>query len=237
MARGKIRTPEQVPEYMKVNANPPLKTTYIRFLAGVNGETVNRLLKAVDDGIRNGSKRFHILISSPGGSVFHGLSAYNYLKGLPVEIVTHNFGSVDSIGVVLYSAGARRLSVPHARFLIHGVRSQFVAGASLEEPQLEERLKGMRIDIENIAGVIAATTSKSEDEITQMMLDRTTLSPEEALDLGLVHELNEQLMPEGATLVIIEDASGEIQPGQNLPPQVRAILNQPPPTVRAEVLN
>jgi ATP-dependent protease ClpP protease subunit len=34
--------------------------------------------------------------------VFHGLTAYNYLKGIPATVTTHNIGSVDSIGVALY---------------------------------------------------------------------------------------------------------------------------------------
>jgi ATP-dependent Clp protease protease subunit len=235
-SRGKIRTAAQVPEYMKANASPPLKTTYIRFFGQVNADTTARLLKAVDEGIGNGTKRFHILISSPGGSVFHGLSIYNYLKGIPAEVVTHNFGSVDSIGVVIYAAGSRRLSVPHARFLLHGVQSQFPAGAALKEPQLEERLKSMRIDIENIAGVISSTVSKPESEVAQMMIERTTLSPEEALQFGLVHEIEEQLIPDGASLVTIEQTASQAQGGQNLPSQIRTLLS-PPPGVRAEALN
>ena len=96
--------------------------------------------------MKQGVTNFIILISSPGGSVFHGLSAYNYLKGLPATITTHNFGSVDSIGVVLYCGGSKRLSVPQARFLLHGVSSNFEQKVSLEDKQLDERLKGLRID-------------------------------------------------------------------------------------------
>jgi len=88
------------------------KPVVIRFFAPVIDVTVNTLMGAIDQKMKQGIDDFVILISSPGGSVIHGLSAYNYLKGLPVRITTHNFGSVDSIGVVLYCAGARRLSVP-----------------------------------------------------------------------------------------------------------------------------
>ena len=89
--------------------------------------------------------------------MFHGLSAYNYFKGLPVSIITHNFGSVDSIGVVLFCAGGKKFSVPQARFLLHSISAGF-RNERLEEPQLEERLKGLKIDIENIAKVIAENT-------------------------------------------------------------------------------
>ncbi len=144
----------------------PTQPTVIKFFAPVVDATINALMQAVDQKMARGQQSFITLLSSPGGSVFHGLSAYNYLKGLPAEISTHNFGSVDS--------------------------------------QLEERLKGLRIDIENIAKVVAANTGKSVQEVTQAMLDRTTLNPEEAQGWGLVHEIKTDLFPAGAEVISIQ---------------------------------
>jgi len=181
-----------------------LKPVVIKFFAPVIDATVNALMNAVDQKVGQGAKEFTLAISSPGGSVFHGLSAYNYLKGLPVEITTHNFGSVDSIGIVLYCAGSKRLSVPQARFLLHGVSAQFRGEQNLEEMQLEERLKGLRIDAENIAKVIAANTSKSVKEVVAAMHERTTLNPEEAKSWGLVHGIKSELFEAGSEVVSIQ---------------------------------
>jgi len=166
--------------------------------------TVNALMSAVDQKMKQGTKEFIILISSPGGSVIHGLSAYNYLKGLPASITTHNFGSVDSIGIVIYCAGSRRLSVPQARFLFHGVNVQFRGEQNLEEKLLEERLKGLRIDMENIARVIAENTGKNAKDITDAMIERTTLNPEEAQSWGLVHEIKSELFEAGSEVIAIQ---------------------------------
>lgn len=182
----------------------PAHPTVVKFFAPVVDTSINALMNAVDQRMKNGQRQFILLISSPGGSVFHGLSAYNYLKGLPADIVTHNFGSVDSIGVVLYCGGTKRLSVPQARFLLHGVSANFPQNTSLEEKQLEERLKGLRIDIENIAKVIAANTGKSVVEVTQAMLERTTLNPQEAQMWGLVHEIKAELFPAEAEVISIQ---------------------------------
>ena len=73
------------------------KTVYIRFFAGVNNSTVEALTKFVQEQLRKKVSRFVLLMSSPGGNVFAGLSGYNFLKGIPAEVVTHNYGSVDSI--------------------------------------------------------------------------------------------------------------------------------------------
>ena len=54
-------------------------------------------MQVVDKKLSQGARKMGLLISTPGGDVFQGLSAYNYLKGIPLEITTHNFGSADSI--------------------------------------------------------------------------------------------------------------------------------------------
>lgn len=180
------------------------KPVVIKFFAPVIDTTINALMSAIDGKLKQRVANFVILISSPGGSVFYGLSGYNYLKGLPAKITTHNFGSVDSIAVLLYCGGSERLSVPQARFLLHGVSSQFQQAISLEEKQLEERLKSLKIDIENIAKVIAENTGKGVQEVTDAMLERTTLNPEEAKSWGLVHEIKSELFEAGSEVISIQ---------------------------------
>lgn len=180
------------------------KALAIKFFAPVNEVSANALMNVLDQAINQGVNNVTLLISTPGGSVFHGLSLYNYLRGLPLQkLTTHNFGSVDSIGVVMYCAGQERFSSPQARFLIHGVSAGFQGSQNLEEPQLEERLKGLRIDIENIAKVVAANTGKTPEDVTESMLKRTTLNPDQAKDWGLVHSIKSDLFPAGTQVVSI----------------------------------
>jgi ATP-dependent protease ClpP protease subunit len=175
-----------------------MKEAYIRFMAPVTPQTTDLLIKLVDDKIRNGYEKIHLMISSPGGNVFHGLSLYNFLYGIPLEVDTYNFGSVDSIGVILFCAGKNRYSVPNARFLIHGVSFNFQGQASFDEKMMDEQLKGLQIDQSNIARIIAFTANKTEDEVRTAMHNRTTLSPEEAKLYGLVTEIKNNLMPANA---------------------------------------
>lgn len=190
--------------YFKEELEMRTKPVVVKFFAPVIDVTINALMNTIDQKMKKGITNFTILISSPGGSVFHGLSAYNYLKGLPATITTHNFGSVDSIGIVLYCGGSKRLSVPQARFLLHAVKVSFRQSQNLEEKQLEERLKGLRIDIENIAKVISANTNKTVKEITTAMLDRTTLNPEEAQSWSLVNEIKSDLFEPGSEVISIQ---------------------------------
>ncbi len=181
-----------------------VSTLAVKFFAPVNDVSANALMNVLDQAINKGVGEIILLISTPGGSVFHGLSLYNYLRGLPLtKLTTHNFGSVDSIGVVMYCAGKERFSSPQARFLMHGVSAGFQVPQNLEEPQLEERLKGLRIDIENIAKVIAANTGKTPEEVVDSMLKRTTLNPDQAKDWGLVHSIKSELFPPGTQVASI----------------------------------
>lgn len=179
------------------------RSIVIRFFAPISEPTTNLLMEVVDSNIAKGNNNFVLLISSLGGTVFHGLSAYNYLKGVPATFVTHNFGSVDSVAAVLYCAGDRRLSVPQARFLLHGVSLGFGQQERLEEKQIEERLKGIRIDEENIAKVIAATIGKQMSDVVNAMHERTALNPDDAKKWGLVHEIKSDLFDAGSKVISI----------------------------------
>ena len=180
-----------------------MNESYIRFMAPIIPQTVDPLMRIIDQKIHKKYERIHLMISSPGGSVFHGLSVYNFLKGAPIEVFTYNFGSVDSIGLVIYCAGTRRFSVPHARFLIHGVKMNFQGPASFDEFQIHEHLKSVQIDQKNIAKVIADTSGKGIDVIEKDMHDRRTLSPTEAKEYGLVHDIKSELFPLNAEFISI----------------------------------
>ncbi|WP_339918507.1 ATP-dependent Clp protease proteolytic subunit [uncultured Flavobacterium sp.] len=181
-----------------------MKTIYIKFFAAVDSAATNALMNVIDQKVHEGYEKIVLLISTPGGSVFHGLSIHNYLMGIPLEIETHNFGSVDSIGVVIFSAGAKRYSAPDARFLLHPVSAGI--NGNLESEKIEEILKGMKIDTINISSTISKATLKTVEEITDSINKRTTLSPEEAKEFGLVHEIKQDLFPKNAEVLSINVA-------------------------------
>ncbi len=178
-----------------------MRTAYIKFFAAVNGNSANSLMNVIDQKVAEGYEKIVLLISTPGGSVFHGLSIHNYLVGIPVDIETHNFGSVDSIGVVIFCAGTVRYSAPDARFLLHPVAAGI--NGNLETEKIEEILKGLKIDTENIAATIAKACNREEEDIIRYIQQRTTLSPEQALEFSLVHAIRKELFPAGSQVISI----------------------------------
>ena len=96
-----------------------VQETYVRLTAPITPQSTERLLQVIDQKYQSGIKRLNLLLSTSGGSVDHGIALYNFLQGIEMEVVTHNFGIVDSIGIAIFCAGTQRYSVSHARFLLH----------------------------------------------------------------------------------------------------------------------
>ena len=176
---------------------------YIRYFGPIDDERVKKLMATVEQKLKEGTERFVILISSPGGNVFQGISAYNFLKGIPAEIVTHNFGSTDSIAVCLFCAGFKRLCVPHGRFLIHGIGFDAPAGARFDEKSLSERMTNLRNERETICRIIADNTGKKLEDVEQDMFRGITLTSEQAKDYGLVHEIKSELFEKQVEVISI----------------------------------
>lgn len=178
-------------------------TLHIIFSANVTETSVKKLMDLINTELKKKEEYFIIHISSPGGNVFWGITAYNFLKGIQAKIETNNLGGADSIATIIYCAGDKRYCSPHARFMMHGVGITLPQNVRLEEKNLLEKLKSLQKDTENIAGVLAQNTGKSEDEITNSIYEGTVLNPEEAKEYGLVHEIREKLYGKSDRVVTI----------------------------------
>ena len=177
------------------------KRKTIRFLSEVNQGSSHALISTVENLLNQGENKIRLLLSSPGGSVYHGLSIYNFLKGVPIELETFNFGNIDSIALMIYCAGEKRYCSPNSRFLIHGINQNFYEKVSLEEKKLKELIQALSKDRENISKIIAKNCNLSEEEIEQIMLEGKTYNAQEAKGIGLVGKITEKILEDGEVVV------------------------------------
>lgn len=135
------------------------------------------------------SKPINVHIHSKGGSVYEGLAIYNYLKGLKQEVHTISDGLVASIASIFFLAGnkeTRRVNNTD-NFLIH-----LPTGG----------MRGNADDFEKTARELRDI----EDKLSNIYVNETNITKEEALDLmrrdemlnvnflkekGFVNEINE----------------------------------------------
>jgi ATP-dependent Clp protease, protease subunit len=178
------------------------KSVVIRLNGQINNSTINSLMTAIDNKMKEDVRDFVLLLSSHGGDTAAGLTGYNYLKGLPVKITTCNIGTVSSIATVLYCTGSKRISVPHAKFLIHEPYWTFQE-STLDESEIDEIMKRLTIYKQNIAKVIATNTGKTVLEVLDIMHQRTTFTPDEAMTWGLIHEISSELFDGNSEVISI----------------------------------
>jgi ATP-dependent Clp protease protease subunit len=183
---------------MSFEVTPPNTQAYIIYSQPIDNATTNRFMTLVNSKIREGKQRITVLISSPGGQVNAGISIHNFLRGLPIEIITHNFGQSDSIAMIIFCAGRRRYTTPNSRFLIHGIGFDAQAGQRFDERLLGERLEGIKSERITLATIISQNTTRSLENIEADMLRGVVWSPEQAMEYGLVHEIKQQLYELGS---------------------------------------
>jgi ATP-dependent protease ClpP protease subunit len=174
---------------------------FISFSADVNPQTTEVLLGNVAHLIGQGFRKIHLLLSTPGGSVAHGITIYNVLRGMPIELITHNVGNVDSIGTVVFLAGSQRYCCSQATFMQHGVAFGFQGPATLFEKNLQEHLASVQADQLRIAEVYKERAGIAQDVAEKLFLGETRMSAADAKTLGLVHEIRDVSIPNGSPIL------------------------------------
>ncbi len=182
------------------NTNQITNPVVIRFVADINPQSINILMANIENKLREGKNHFKILLSSNGGSVFHAVSCYNFLKGIPATIETHNIGNIDSAASVLFSAGTKRYSCSNASFLFHGISLGMNQG-NIPEKQLREVVANIDTDRHKISSIVCNACSIKQSEISALMNKGKTLSSSEAKKLGLVHEVEDKLFELGCEII------------------------------------
>jgi len=201
----------------------------IRFFSEVNPGTASALMRAIDSEYKAGTRRFAVLISSSGGDVLSGFTAYNYLKGLQIELTTFNIGNVDSAATLLFCAGKKRFSVPNARFLLHEGAVTFNLNVPLVEANLRAQIMILEAQNQMMARVLAETVDIPLEEAQRQMRASTLLTPEQAKKIGLVNEIKAELLEPGSQLVLFDSGSKpSLGPSPNSPTPISQISTLPP---------
>jgi ATP-dependent protease ClpP protease subunit len=173
---------------------------FIWFSAPVDQTSTDTLMNAIVNFYTQGIRDVHLLISTSGGGIMNGMTLFNFLRGLPINLTTHNVGNVDSIGNVIFLAGQRRFACAHSTFMFHGVAWNTVAAASLGEQSLSELLANVKSDQRRIANLIVERTQLQEEAVNSMFARAETKSAEEALACSLIHEIRDVQIPADAVV-------------------------------------
>src|SRR5680860_616996 len=170
-------------------ATPP-PGMYISFSAEIVPHTTESLLAVLSNCANQGIAHVCLLLSTPGGSVMHGLNLYNVMRAMPFRLTVHNVGNVDSIGNAIFLAGDTRYACQHSTFMFHGVGLD-APGVRLEEKQLREFLDGIQADQNRIGSILTERTQITEDESKTLLLEAKTKDAGYAVSKGNVDEIRD----------------------------------------------
>ena len=132
----------------------------------------------------NPDKDISLYINSPGGSVTAGLSIYDTMQFIKPDVSTLCVGQAASMGAVLLTGGAKgkRLALPNSRVLIHQVMGGFQGQASDIEIHAQEILSIK----EKLNAILSTHSGQKIDKISQDSDRDNFMSPEQAVDYGLI---------------------------------------------------
>ena len=169
---------------------------YISFSSMVIPHTAQVLMGALTNAVNNGCTQIHLLLSTPGGTVAEGITLYNFIRALPVPVTTYNIGRVNSIGNVVFQAGAKRLAATTSSFMFHGVGFD-ITNARMELTHLIDKIRELQNDQTLISTIMVKRTGLSQDMVQDLFQSMAFMNAGEAVKRGIADEVCNIDLPKG----------------------------------------
>jgi ATP-dependent Clp protease, protease subunit len=133
----------------------------------------------------------NLYINSPGGSISAGMAVYDTMQFINCPVATFCVGQAASMGAVLLAAGAagKRNALPNSRIMIH----QPLAGAEGTAEDILIHAKEFTKVKERLNRILIKHTGHPLEKIEQDTDRDRFMSPEEALDYGLIDHVIERV--------------------------------------------
>ena len=135
----------------------------------------------------NPDKDIHLYINSPGGSVTAGMSIYDTMQFIRPDVSTLCVGQAASMGAFLLAAGTagKRYALPNSRMMLH----QPSGGSRGVAADIEIQAQEILLMRERLNKLIAEHTGKDEDTVAKDTDRDFWMSPDAALEYGLVDKV------------------------------------------------
>lgn len=132
-------------------------------------------------------KDIQFYINSPGGSISAGMAIYDTMQFVKCDVSTICVGMAASMGSFLLAGGTKgkRYSLPHSEILIH----QPLGGTQGQASDIAIQAEHMARIKEQMNRILAQNTGKSYEQLVKDTDRDNWMTPEEALDYGLIDKI------------------------------------------------
>ncbi len=129
----------------------------------------------------------YLYINSPGGYVSAGLGIYDTIQYIKPDVVTICIGQASSMGAFLLAGGKKekRFALPNARIMIH----QPLGGAEGQASDIKIQADEILFLKQKVNKILAGNTKKSLKQIEKDTDRNFFMSPEEAVEYGLIDKI------------------------------------------------
>lgn len=138
---------------------------------------------------KNPDKDIFLYINSPGGSVSAGLAIFDTINYIKCDVSTICIGLAASMGAFLLASGTKgkRFALPNSEIMIH----QPLGGAQGQASDIEIQAKHIQKIKQKINNILSERTSQPLDKIEKDTDRDFYMSPNEALEYGLIDKIFE----------------------------------------------
>ncbi|MGB3511227.1 MAG: ATP-dependent Clp endopeptidase proteolytic subunit ClpP [Microcoleaceae cyanobacterium] len=132
-------------------------------------------------------KDIYIYINSPGGSVSAGMGIYDTMRHIRPDVCTICMGIAASMGAFLLSGGTKgkRMSLPHARIMIH----QPLGGAQGQATDIEIQAREILYLKKYLNDCLAEHTGQPIEKLQEDTERDFFMSATEAMEYGLIDQV------------------------------------------------
>ncbi|CAM3232827.1 Clp protease [Pseudomonas floridensis] len=166
-------------------------TLHIINLTGpINASTCGQLIEKASLAVQREASELTLNIATMGGECSYGFTLYNFLLALPIPVHTHNLGTVESMGNIVFLAGRHRTACLHSKFLFHPFHWHL--HGSVDHSRMSEYAMSLDYDLQLYARIVAERTQEASETLeTEKYLTAAPriLDPAQALATGIIHTI------------------------------------------------
>lgn len=175
----------------------------VHFIGPITANSACTVRNLCLQALQSGATAIELHMSTEGGNMTAGFALYFFLKSLPLPLVTHNVGSVESVGVPIFLAGNRRYACPGTRFLIHPLHWGFGNLVAADHSRVSEWRECLDFDAERYASIFDEATKDASEPVDirpHLFGNARIFDAGDALSAGLIHQTRQARLPAaGAT--------------------------------------
>lgn len=171
---------------------------YIGFHYSIDRQSVANLMTFIERAMSAKAASITLCLSSNGGAIDQGWYVYEILRGLPVPLITHAIGSVQSAAMYIFMAGRRRYATDGATFMFHPMLFSPAAGQIMRRDDLTYQLDSCDLDLSRAVQTFSRESGLSVAKVRHWFAGERIRDTRFALTNGIIHEIRPLDIPTGA---------------------------------------